>query len=68
MVAFASSGVIHLIIDFSSGISVRDSGAVAAFMVQALGLIVEGIVVGTYRTLPQRGRLEIKLEMDVRFI
>jgi hypothetical protein len=66
--AFASSGVMHLIIDLSSGISVRDSGAVVTFTVQALGLIVEGIVIGTYQTLTQRGRLGRKLEMGVGFI
>ena len=57
MAAFASSGVMHLIIDLSPGTSVRNFGAVTAFMAQALGLIMEEIVIGMYQTLPQRRRL-----------
>ena len=56
LVAFASSGVMHLLIDLSSGISVRNSGAMKAFVAQALGLIVEDIAMSIYQRLPRCAR------------
>ncbi|KAI2621802.1 membrane bound O-acyl transferase family-domain-containing protein [Hypoxylon sp. NC1633] len=43
-VVFLISGVWHVAIDFSSGIPVRDSGALRFFCIQPLGIIAEDIV------------------------
>ncbi|KAI2769577.1 membrane bound O-acyl transferase family-domain-containing protein [Daldinia loculata] len=41
---FAISGVIHIAIDFSSGIPVSKSGALRFFLIQPLGILIEDII------------------------
>ncbi|KAI0103473.1 hypothetical protein F4814DRAFT_98296 [Daldinia grandis] len=41
---FAISGLVHLAVDFSSGISVSKSGALRFFLIQPLGIFVEDII------------------------
>jgi hypothetical protein len=67
LAAFASSGVMHLLIDLSSGISFRDSGAMKAFIAQALGLIIEEIVMSIYQRLPRHARFAENWEKALGF-
>jgi hypothetical protein len=68
LVAFVSSGVMHLLIDLSSGISFRNSGAMKAFLAQALGLIIEDSVMSIYQRLPRRAHLAVNCEKALGFI
>lgn len=54
LVAFSSSGVMHLLDDLASGVTLQDSGAMSFFLVQVLGLIVEDVVIRAYRSSTAR--------------
>jgi hypothetical protein len=62
LTAFSASGVMHLLIDLCSGISLRNSGAMKTFLAQALGLIMEDIAMNIYQRLPKHARLPVYLE------
>ncbi|RAL04539.1 wax synthase family protein [Aspergillus ibericus CBS 121593] len=51
LMVFAASAVMHLLIDLSAGISISRSGAVQFFCTQAVGILVEDLVVGIYSAL-----------------
>ncbi|PYI08300.1 hypothetical protein BO78DRAFT_405792 [Aspergillus sclerotiicarbonarius CBS 121057] len=51
LTVFATSAVMHLLIDLSAGISISSSGAVQFFCTRALGIIVEDLVIGAYFAL-----------------
>lgn len=57
LIAFMSSGIIHLGLDLSSGVSLHDSRAVRFFMTQALGLIFEDCILRLYQLAPESMRL-----------
>ncbi|KAF2691970.1 hypothetical protein K458DRAFT_482614 [Lentithecium fluviatile CBS 122367] len=50
LVAFLSSGVMHLIDDFASGIRFGNSGAMRFFLTQGLGMVVEDIIIKFYHS------------------
>lgn len=59
LLAFASSGAMHLLIDLASGISPHDSGAMRFFLMQAFGVVLEDCVMQVYQCLSVRvGLLE----------
>ncbi|KAF2499668.1 hypothetical protein BU16DRAFT_279495 [Lophium mytilinum] len=66
--AFMSSGIMHLLDDLSSGVSVHDSGAMRFFVAQALGMIIEDSITRVYGSLPKRAKLSRLLERVVGFI
>ncbi|KAF1962570.1 hypothetical protein CC80DRAFT_589074 [Byssothecium circinans] len=59
LIAFMSSGIMHLVDDIASGVSFHDSGALRFFLVQALGMIVEDSVLRAYHLLIPSSRLRL---------
>lgn len=57
LIAFTSSGIMHLLIDLASGISFRDSGAMRFFLAQAFGMVLEDCAVEVHHVLLPRARL-----------
>lgn len=51
VVAFISSGIMHVLIDISAGIELKDSGAARFFVTQALGVLLETSVIAFYRSM-----------------
>lgn len=57
LTAFISSGIMHLLIDISAGIELKDSGAMRFFFTQAAGVMIEASLVTSYRYIsrPNQG-------------
>jgi hypothetical protein len=68
LIAFMSSGIMHLVDDLAAGVSFRDSGAIRFFMTQALGLILEDCAVRLYYHAPSSMRLSSRLAKLLGFI
>jgi hypothetical protein len=43
------SGVQHLVIDLSAGVSMKDSGAIRFFCTQLVGILIEDVVIASWR-------------------
>jgi len=50
VLAFLSSGFMHLLDDFASGVKFQDSGAMRFFIAQGLGMVIEDIFYKKYRS------------------
>jgi hypothetical protein len=68
LAAFASPGVMHLLMDISPGISFRNPGTRKAFVAQAFGMIIEDSVMSIYERVPRHARLERFWEKALGFI
>jgi hypothetical protein len=68
LVAFMSSGIMHLVDDLASGVAPHDSGAMRFFMTQAVGLIFEDCIVRLYHLAPSWMRLPKTLAKALGFI
>ncbi|KAI0409013.1 membrane bound O-acyl transferase family-domain-containing protein [Xylaria palmicola] len=51
---FILSGILHVAIDFASGISWRDSGALRFFSIQPVGIIIEDLFLSIYQSYRNR--------------
>lgn len=51
VVAFLASGIMHMLIDISSGLPFSDSGAIRFFLMQAVGIAFEDGVQSAWRRL-----------------
>ena len=51
LMVFVTSAFMHRLIDISAGLSISSSGAIQFFCTQALGVLVEDLVVNAYSTL-----------------
>ncbi|KAF5857250.1 hypothetical protein ETB97_006048 [Aspergillus alliaceus] len=70
LMVFAASAFMHLLIDISAGLSIYSSGAVQFFCTQALGVVVEDLVVNAYcalRGVP-RNRAASRVERVIGFL
>ncbi|PVH99772.1 hypothetical protein DM02DRAFT_710414 [Periconia macrospinosa] len=69
LVAFTSSGVMHLIDDLASEVSIHESGAMRFFLVQALGVIVDDCIVRIYNlVVRKRMRISETVAKTVGFV
>ncbi|KAH7096037.1 membrane bound O-acyl transferase family-domain-containing protein [Paraphoma chrysanthemicola] len=68
LIAFMSSGIMHLVIDLASGVTLHDSGAMRFFMLQAVGLIFEDCIVRLYDRVPVSMQLPKTLAKALGFI
>ncbi|KAF2464157.1 uncharacterized protein BDR25DRAFT_98668 [Lindgomyces ingoldianus] len=66
LVAFLSSGVMHMLDDIASGITLENSGAMSFFLVQVLGLVAEDIVIRAYGS--STARMPRAAERSVGFL
>lgn len=51
MLVFQLSGIVHIVGDVAAGVSVRDSGVMQWFSIQALGFIIEDTFIALYRKI-----------------
>jgi hypothetical protein len=68
LIAFTSSGIMHLVADVAAGVSLHDSGAMRFFMTQALGLMLEDCAVRLYYHAPSSMRLSSHLARLLGFV
>lgn len=68
LVAFLSSGIMHLLGDLAAGVQLRDSGAMRFFLAQALGMIIEDVAIRAYRRLPPGTKIPLVAEKGLGFL
>ncbi|KAI9042921.1 wax synthase family protein [Aspergillus affinis] len=72
VMVFAASAVMHFLIDLSAGLSISTSGAAQFFCTQALGMMIEDLVVIVYFALrgdrPSRDRPASRGERIIGFL
>jgi hypothetical protein len=61
MLVFQLSGLVHVVGDIAAGISVKNSGVMRWFSIQALGFVIEDGVAALWRALTGRRDDEGKL-------
>lgn len=54
VVIFAVSGALHMAVDFSMGVPLRNSGGFRFFCTQIIGIVIEDAVLGIYRKFSHR--------------
>ncbi|KAL4738634.1 membrane bound O-acyl transferase family-domain-containing protein [Aspergillus similis] len=68
VLAFATSGLMHLLIDMSTGLSVHTSGAVSFFSIQILGIIAENTALMLCHQAMSYNRLPSTMQKCIGYI